>query len=71
MNIHTHFIVWSTNLENFSKENRMKLAAEMEFLPQEIWNEMRDRLLVDLMAIAITTGTLRFFPDLSFLMNVF
>lgn len=71
VNIHTHFIVWSTNLENFSKENRMKLAAEMEFLPQEIWNEMRDRLLVDLMAIAITTGTLRFFPDLSFLMNVF
>ena len=40
----------------------MKLAAEMEFLPQEIWNEMRDTLLVDLMAVAITR-TLSFFPD--------
>lgn len=42
----------------------MKLAAEIEFLPQEIWNKMRDKLLVDLI-----TRTLSFSPDLSFLMN--
>lgn len=33
VNVHTHFLVYSTNSENFPKENRMKLAAEMEFLP--------------------------------------
>lgn len=53
MNVRTHFLVYSTNLKNFSKENRMKLAAEIEFLPQEIWNKMRDKLLVDVMAVAI------------------
>lgn len=69
VNVHTHFLVSLTNLENFSKENRMKLAAEVEFLPQEIWNKMRDELLVHLMAVAITR-TLSFFPDASFLMSV-
>lgn len=29
VNVHTHFVVSSTNLENFSKDNGMKLAAEM------------------------------------------
>lgn len=34
VNVHTHFLVCSTSLENFSEENRMKLAAaEIEFLP--------------------------------------
>lgn len=48
----------------------MKLAAEIEFLPQEIWNKMREKLLVDLMAVGITR-TLSFSPDMSFVMNVF
>lgn len=48
----------------------MKLAAEIEFLPQEIWNKMREKLLVDLMAVGITR-TLSFFPDKSFVKNVF
>lgn len=54
MNVHTHFLVESTNLEIFPKENRLKLAAETEFLPPEIWNKMRDKLLIDLMAVART-----------------
>lgn len=34
VNVHTHFLVCFTRLENFSEENRMKLAAaEIEFLP--------------------------------------
>lgn len=33
MNVHTRFLVYSTRLENFPEENRMKLAAEAEFLP--------------------------------------
>lgn len=33
VNVHTHFLVYPTRLENFSEENRMKLAAEIEFLP--------------------------------------
>lgn len=70
MNVHTHFLVESTNLEIFPKENRLKLAAEIEFLPQEIWNKMRDKLLIDLMAVAIIR-TLTLFLDMSFLMNVF
>lgn len=48
----------------------MKLAAEIEFLPQEIWNKTREKLLVDLMAVGITR-TLSFFPDKSFVKNVF
>jgi len=48
----------------------MELAAEIEFLPQEIWNKTREKLLVDLMAVGITR-TLSFFPDMSFRMNVF
>lgn len=70
MNVHTHFLVSSTNSDTFSKENRMKLAAEIEFLPQEIWDKMREKLLVDLMAVGITR-TLSFSPHMSFLMNVF
>lgn len=69
VNVHTHFLVSLTNLENFSKENRMKLPAEVEFLPQEIWNKMRDELLVHLISVAITR-TLSFFPDVSFLMSI-
>lgn len=48
----------------------MKLAAEIEFLPQEIWNKTREKLLVDLMAVGITR-TLSFFSDMSFRWNVF
>lgn len=44
----------------------MKLAAEIEFLPQEIWNKMRDKSLVDLI-----TRTLSFSPAVSSLTNVF
>lgn len=48
----------------------MKLAAEIEFLPQEIWNKPREKLLVDLMAVGITR-TLSFFPDMSFRRKMF
>lgn len=48
----------------------MKLAAEIEFLPQEIWNKLREKLLVDLMAVGITR-TLSFFPDMSFRRKMF
>lgn len=50
--------------------DRMKLAAEIEFLHQEIWNKMRDKLLVDLMTVAVTR-TLSFFANVSVHMNVF
>lgn len=33
VNVHTHFLAYSTESENVSEESRMKLAAEIEFLP--------------------------------------
>lgn len=40
----THISLCSQLTWKFFQDNRIKLAAEIEFLPQEIWNKMRDRL---------------------------
>lgn len=48
-------------MENFSKENGVKLAADLEFLPQDL--EQNEGQIVGRSKAVAITRILSFFPD--------